>query len=135
MPNNEDLNADFADITAEELQFNTTPDAPEVEAPFIDPEDDKDNWPVIMIDPEDGKPNYEFLSVSGTKKNGKPFNHDLQVMRGVHVPVPPSIVNMLNVAVSSHFTQIRDPQTGERKMVRDERSSVPWRLIKPGKYF
>jgi len=100
----------------------------------IDPEYDRENWPTIMIDMEDGKPNYEFLSVHGTLKNGEPFDHDLKVMRGVNVQVPPSVVNMLRTAVSAHYVQRQDPVTGTSIMVRSDRSAIPWRLVRGGKY-
>lgn len=110
---------------------------PEPEPPrraTLDPEDDRENWPTIHIEMEDGKPNYEFLAMHGTKKNGQPFGHELQVMRGVDVKVPPSIVNMLRMAVAAHYVPTRDPQTGKSKLQRQDRSSVPWRLIHGGKY-
>lgn len=100
----------------------------------LDPEYDRDNWPTIRIEAENDKPNYEFLSAHGTMKNGQPFGHELQVMRGVDVQVPPSIVYALRDAVATHFQQRRDPVTGRMQMVRMDRSSVPWHLVKPGKY-
>jgi len=100
----------------------------------IDPEYDRENWPTILIDMEDGKPNYEFLSVHGTLGNGEPFDHDLKVMRGVNVQVPPSVVNMLRTAISAHYTQRKDPVTGTNIMIRSDRSAVPWRLVRGGKY-
>ena len=103
-------------------------------AKVIDPEDDKKNWPTIHVEMEEGKPNYEYLSVHGTKKDGKPFGHDLQLMRGVDVKVPPSVVHMLREAISAHYLQRRDPVSGRMQMIRQDRSSVPWRLVKGGKY-
>ena len=100
----------------------------------LDPEQDRDNWPTILIDMEDEKPNYEFLSTSGTMKDGTPFNHDLQVQRGIGVKVPPSIVHTLEEAVSTHYVQRRDPQTGKNIMIRQDRSAIPWRLVHKGKY-
>ena len=102
--------------------------------PEIDPEMDRVNWPTIHIEMEDGKPNYEFVSASGTMKNGKPFGHDLQIMRGVDVQVPPSIVHVLRDAIATHHVPRRDPSNGKLKMERQDRSAVPWRLIKSGKY-
>lgn len=102
--------------------------------PEIDPEMDRENWPTIHIEMEDGKPNYEFVSASGTMKNGKPFGHDLQIMRGVDVQVPPSIVHVLRDAIATHHVPRRDPSNGKLKMERQDRSAVPWRLIKSGKY-
>ncbi len=101
----------------------------------IDPELDRENWPIIMIDNEDGKPNYEFVAAHGTLRNGDAFSRECQIMRGVEVPVPPSIVNVLNLAVSAHYKHVKDPETGNNKLVRSDRSSVPWRIVKPGKYF
>jgi hypothetical protein len=101
----------------------------------IDPELDKENWPVITIDPVKGHPNYEFVAAHGTLKNGQPFSKECQIMRGVEVAVPPSIVNVLKIAVSASYTQVPDPLTGKNMMVRSDQSSVPWRLVKPGKYF
>ena len=119
----------------DDLDMAFTETVPPVQMPKeIDPEYDRENWPTIMIDMEDGKPNYEFLSVHGTLKNGEPFDHDLKVMRGVNVQVPPSVVNMLRTAVSAHYTQRKDPVTGTNIMDRSDRSSIPWRLVRGGKY-
>jgi hypothetical protein len=101
----------------------------------LDPEEDKANWPTIFVDFEDGKPNYEFLGVSGTMKDGRPFTHTLQIQRGVEgVPVPPSIVNMLSSTKETRFVQSQDPVTGRMNMTRTERAPIPWRLIEKGKY-
>lgn len=101
----------------------------------IDPEHDRDNWPVIHIEMEEDKPNYEYLAAHGTLKNGQPFGHELQVMRGVDVAVPPSIVNMLRTSVAAHYRHVPNPQNPKKMMlVRSDRSSIPWRLVKGGKY-
>ncbi len=100
----------------------------------LDPEEDKENWPTIFIDFEDGKPNYEFLGCSGTMKDGRPFTHTLQVMRGVDVKVPPSIVNMLRTSREARYHQVQDPVSGRLTMVRNDRSSIPWRMTEKGKY-
>jgi hypothetical protein len=110
------------------------PVKPKKAQPKVDPERDKKNWPEIMIEMESGKPNYEFLSAHGTDQEGRPFGHDLQVMRGVPVKVPPSVYNMLKESVADHYIQVRDPDTGRNKMIRQERSTVPWRPVNPGKY-
>lgn len=107
---------------------------PDPKAEAIDPEDDRDNWPEIEIDYEDGKPNFEFLAASGTRKNGKPFNHELRVMRGTPVAVPPSIVNMLRETKRTTYRQRRDPETGRNVMVPEDRPPIPWRLVEKGKY-
>lgn len=108
-----------------------SPKSPE----FIDPEDDKENWPTIMIDPEKGAPNYEFVAAHGTKADGTPFGKDYQIMRGIEVAVPPSVVNVLKLAMATTYEQAQDPVTGKNKLIRQDRSSIPWRLVKPGKYF
>lgn len=108
-----------------------TQDAP-VKSTKLDPEDDRANWPTIRIDDEEGKPNYEFLGAHGTKEDGSPFGHELQVMRGVDVQVPPSIVYMLRDAVSTHFTDTKDPVTGKIKRLRTDRKAIPWTLVKQG---
>ena len=101
----------------------------------IDPELDRDNWPVIHIEMEEDKPNYEYLAAHGTLKNGQPFGHELQVMRGVDVAVPPSIVNMLRTSVAAHYRHVPDPKNPKKmQLVRSDRSAVPWRLVKGGKY-
>jgi len=100
----------------------------------LDPEQDKKNWPTIHIEMEEGKPNYEFLAVRGTMKTGRTFSHELQVMRGVDVQVPPSVVNMLRESVATYFAQQRNAITGKMDMIRQNRSSIPWRLITGGKY-
>lgn len=107
--------------------------APTVKPPAakeIDPEEDRDNWPVITIDFEDGKGNFEFLAVSGTLKDGRPFTHQLQVQRGVEVPVPPSIVYMLRNAQETRFSQADLSQD----IRRTKRAGLPWQLVKGGKY-
>lgn len=101
----------------------------------VEPELDRGNWPTIIIDSEKGKPNWEFVAAHGTLKNGSPFSKECQIQRGVEVAVPPSIVRVLQLAVSTHFEQVPDPLTGKNRMIRQDRSSVPWRLVKPGKYF
>jgi len=103
-------------------------------AKFIDPEDDRENWPTIRIEPEEGKPNYEYLAANGTKKNGESFGHELQVMRDVDVKVPPSIVYALQDTIAAHYSQRIDPSTGKMQLVRQNRSAIPWRLVKGGKY-
>lgn len=100
----------------------------------IDPEDDRDHWPVIHIEAEEGKPNFEYLYAMGTKKNGDTFEHYLQVRRGENVSVPPSIVYALNDAVATHMRQVKNQATGLNDKIYYERSSLPWRLIKGGKY-
>lgn len=101
---------------------------------LIDPEDDRENWPTIIIDAADGMPNYEFVAAHGTKKNGSVFGHELQIMRGVEVQVPPSVVYGLRDTMATHYIQRRDPLTGQNIMIKQERSSIPWRLVKGGKY-
>ena len=105
-----------------------------VQQKAIDPEYDRENWPTIRLEAEDGKPNYEFLSAHGTLKTGEPFGHELQVMRGVDVQVPPSIVYALRDAVAAHYSQRQDPITGRMQMIKSERSSIPWHLVKAGKH-
>ena len=104
------------------------------EPAFIDPEDDRENWPTIYIEMEDGKPNYEFVASHGTKKDGSSFGHDLQIMRGVDVQVPPSIVNTLKEMVATHYVPKRGPD-GRAFLDRQDRSSIPWKLVRGGKYF
>lgn len=112
----------------------TTPPQVAPVEPEIDPELDRANWPVIHIEMEDGKPNWEYIASHGTLKNGDPFGHELQVMRGVDVAVPPSIVNTLREAVATHHVPRRDPATGKLRLERQDRSAIPWRLIKAGKH-
>jgi hypothetical protein len=100
----------------------------------IDPERDRDNWPVIYIEREKDRPNYEFLQVQGTYRDGSPLIHQLRVMRGVDVAVPPSIVRMLRDSIATHYEQRLDPMTNTITMERSDRSSVPWRLVSGGKY-
>lgn len=100
----------------------------------LDPEEDRANWPTIFIDFEDGKPNYEYVGVSGTMKDGRPFTHSLQIQRGVDVVVPPSVVNMLRTTKQTVFHQTPDPVTGRQVMHRNDRAPLPWRLIEKGKY-
>lgn len=110
----------------------STPPAKKTKA--LDPEEDRANWPTIFIDFEDGKPNYEYVGVSGTMKDGRPFTHSLQVQRGVDVVVPPSVVNMLRTTKQTHYHQTADPVTGRQVMHQNDRAPLPWRLIEKGKY-
>lgn len=104
-----------------------------VEEGFIDPEDDRVNWPTIIIDSEDGKPNYEFIAAHGTKKDGTPFDHELQVMREVEVKVPPSVIYLLRESTATHYTQRRGPDN-RVQLVAQKRAPIPWRLVDGGKY-
>lgn len=113
---------------------DTVVQEPKASAAFIDPELDRDNWPIILIEMEEGKPNYEFIASHGTMKNGEPFDHDMQIMRGVEVAVPPSIVDTLRCSVATHHVPRRNPETNRIELVRQDRSAVPWRLVKGGKY-
>ena len=97
----------------------------------LDPEEDRENWPIIHIEMEDEKPNYEYLAAHGTMQNGQPFGHELQVMRGVDVAVPPSIVYALRDAISSHYSSRRD-SSGKTSLVKQDRSAIPWRMVNPG---
>jgi len=114
---------------AEQAPEKAVEAAPEKVA--LDPEEDRENWPVIHIEMEDEKPNYEYLAAHGTMQNGQPFGHELQVMRGVDVAVPPSIVYSLRDAISSHYSSRRD-SSGKTSLVKQDRSAVPWRLVSPG---
>ena len=114
---------------AEQAPEKAVEAAPEKVA--LDPEEDRENWPIIHIEMEDEKPNYEYLAAHGTMQNGQPFGHELQVMRGVDVAVPPSIVYSLRDAISSHYSQRRDA-SGKTSLIKQERSAIPWRLVSPG---
>ena len=106
----------------------------QLEEEEIDPELDRENWPVIRIDFEEGKPNYAVLSANGTMRNGQAFEHTLQIRRGDDVAVAPSVVYLLRDCVASHYVPVKDQQTGKTRMVRQERSSIPWTLVRGGKY-
>ena len=137
MPTSEELDLGLGDIDIQpipEQKSKKKADAP-AKAGAIDPEDDRDNWPVIHIEMEDGKPNFEYVAAHGTKRDGTPFGHELQVMRGVDAKVPPSIIYCLRDAVSDHYVQRRDPMTGQMTMEKQNRSAIPWRMVKGGKYF
>jgi hypothetical protein len=105
----------------------------EAELIELDPEEDRANWPTIRIDSEDGKPNYEFVAAHGTLKNGESFGHELQLMRGVDVQVPPSIVYALRDMIATHHVPVRDA-SGRVSLHRQDRSAIPWQLVKGGKY-
>jgi hypothetical protein len=123
------------DLDEELSKADATPKkVPAKKAKVIDPEDDRKNWPVIEVDFEDQKPNFHYVSVAGTKKDGKPFQHDLKLQRGVEVPVPPSIVNMLRSTKKTVITQSQDPLTGRAVNHETERPPIPWRLVEKGKY-
>lgn len=100
----------------------------------LDPERDRENWPVIIIEREKDRPNFEFLQVMGTYQDGSPLVHQLRVQRGVEVQVPPSIVKMLRNSVAAHYEQRHDPVSGHNVLERSDRSAVPWRLVRGGKY-
>lgn len=105
---------------------------------WVNPERDRENWPTIIIDAEDGLPNYEFLSAHGTVTDADGvehvYDHELQVMRGVEVQVPPSVLNMLEESVRTHYKQVTDPVTGKRKMTSSPRACIPYRCVSKGKY-
>ena len=117
-----------------EFDMDLGEDSPPQELLAVEPEKDRANWPAIHIEEEEGKPNYEYVAAHGTHKDGTPFSHEMQIMRGVDVAVPPSIVHNLRDAVSAQYSQRRDPETGRAMLRRHNRSAIPWRLIKPGKY-
>lgn len=130
-----DANKEFdLDLNMDDLPEPTKKAPKKAAAKAIDPEDDRDNWPIIQIDAEEGRPNFEFLGVQGTKQNGEPFDHYLRVQRGVDVPVPPSVVRMLQNAVATHMKQVRNAQTGLNDKIYYNKPSVSWRLVKGGKY-
>jgi hypothetical protein len=104
-----------------------------VELVELDPEEDRANWPIIRLDSEEGKPNYEYIAAHGTMRNGQSFGHELQIMRGVEVQVPPSIVYVLRDMIATHHVPVRD-SSGRVKLERQNRSSIPWQLVKGGKY-
>lgn len=129
----DELLGDF-NISLDMSAADTQPAAQE--KPQIDPEDDRENWPTIYIDFEEGKGNFEFITASGTKRNGAPFQHDLQIQRGVNVKVPPSAVHNLRDAVSTQYRSVPDPAQGGRrnKLISFDKSALPWQLVDPGKY-
>ena len=133
MPTSEELDLGLGDI--EVLPIPEVKDKKKAKADAIDPEDDRENWPVIRIESVDGKPNYETVVCGGTRKNGKPFLHELQILREHDVPVPPSVVNTLLEAVEAHHVPRRDPTTGKSMLMKQNRSAIPWRMVKGGKYF
>ena len=102
---------------------------------FIDPEDDRANWPVIRVGRVKGLPNFQFLAAAGTKKDGKPFGHELKVMRGIDVSVPPSILNMLQSTVKTDYEQTYDPETHAGILTAIDSPPIPYQLVKGGKYF
>lgn len=85
------------------------------------PVEEKIDWDkkkaVIFIDQEEGKPNYEFIGV-----NGKGF----QVMRGVEVTVPLSVVHVLENAVATR--SITDDQG--RVVGQQNYHAIPFRVIR-----
>jgi hypothetical protein len=142
---------------------------PEAKEKFIDPEDDRVNWPVIRIGHVKGLPNFQFLAAAGTRKPptnadgtpkftavtnadgtpkvdssgnpisiqilGTPFTHELRVMRGVDVPIPPSVLNMLQDTVKTEYEQSYDKDTGLGIRTPIDSPPIPYQLIKGGKYF
>ena len=137
MPTSEELDLGLGDIDIQpipEAKSKKKAEAP-VRATAIDPEDDRENWPTIRIEPVEGKPNYETIVCGGTRKNGKPFLHELQILREHDVKVPPSVVNTLLEAVEAHHVPRRDPVTGKAMLMKQNRSAIPWRMVKGGKYF
>ena len=137
MPTSEELDLGLGDIDIQpipEAKSKKKAEAP-VRAAAIDPEDDRENWPTIRIESVDGKPNYETIVCGGTRKNGKPFLHEMQILREHDVKVPPSVVNTLLEAVEAHHVPRRDPVTGKAMLMKQNRSAIPWRMVKGGKYF
>lgn len=100
----------------------------------IDPNKDRANWPTIIIEMEKGAPNYEFLQVMGTYRDGSPLDYRSQVKRGVEVSVPPCVVHMLRNSQAAYYEQVHDPINNRNTLIRSDRSAVPWRLVRAGKY-
>jgi hypothetical protein len=129
-----DLDVNDLEQELAEKPKNKRPTGNSAKTKVLDPEEDKANWPVIFIDFEDGKPNYEYVATSGTMEDGRPFTHSLQIMRGVDVAVPPSIVNNLRTAVERRTSQVPNPTTGRIDKVFTMRSAIPWHIVEKGKY-
>ncbi len=132
---NEEFNLDDLNETLNSAAAapQEVPDAP-VEK-FIDPEDDRENWPIIKIGHVKGMPNFHFLGAAGTKQNGEPFGHELKVMRGVNSPVPPSVLHMLQDTVKTEYEQTFDDKGGFGERTPIDSPPIPYSLIKGGKYF
>lgn len=81
----------------------------------------KETWPVIEIDEVKGSPGFEFVSLNGIA---------FQIKRGEPVAVPPSILKVLQEAVSARIVQRRDPNTGGMINKLQRFSSVPYRVVK-----
>ena len=105
--------------------------APKVEEPEVVIHQDsglpdqgpKSEWPVIVVDEQEGQPNFQFVQV-----NGVPF----QIQRGVETPVPPAVLSVLNNAVATRISNVRDPGTGQVKTMRQNYSAVPFRVLRWG---
>lgn len=81
----------------------------------------KETWPVIEIDEVKGSPGFEFVSLNGIA---------FQIKRGEPVAVPPSILKVLQEAVSARIVQRRDPETGGMINKLQRFSTVPYRIVK-----
>lgn len=108
--------------------------AAEEEPVETDPNKDRANWPVIHIDRVQGLPNYEYIGVHGTYLDGTPMNLELQIMRGVDVAVPPAVVHALRNTIQTAYEQRHDPVANRNILEPIQRSAVPWRVVKHGKY-
>lgn len=116
---------------AAEVEINTTAAADDVQT---DPNKDRDNWPIIHIDRVAGLPNYEYVAVHGYYQDGSPMNLELQIMRGVDVAVPPAVVHALRNTVQTAYEQRHDPIANRNILEPVQRSAIPWRVVKHGKY-
>jgi len=73
----------------------------------------------IFIDEVEGQPNYEVVGVNGQVH---------QIMRGVNVEVPRSVVEVLRNAVATRFVSVKRSD-GVDDLQRSNYSSIPWRLV------
>lgn len=76
---------------------------------------------IIFVDEEKGAPNYIFVGV-----NGKFY----QIKRGVEVPVPQSVVNVLSDSVATCYVPTTDPVTNVITLIPQKRYITPFRVIK-----
>ena len=73
----------------------------------------------IIIDEVEGQPNFETVGVNGVV---------YKIQRGVEVPVPRSVVEVLRNAVATKYTRVKRPD-GLEDLQRRNLSSIPWRLV------
>jgi len=110
--------ANFAPAKTASQLFDEAVEAEEAVAPFDAP---KQRMYTIMVDDVKGQPNFEKVGV-----NGKAY----QIQRGVPVPVPEEVVEVLRNATETYLVEAPHPDIpGKTTYVPRYRCAIPWRIV------